>query len=55
MLRAYDARQNMIDAIVVNGEEPEDVIEKLLANPETAFLQARSVSRGCFTMRIERA
>jgi hypothetical protein len=45
----------MIDAIVVNGEEPESVIEKLLRNPETAFLQARSVSRGCFTMRIERS
>jgi len=55
VLRAYDEQQNMIDAIVLNGEEPEDVIEKLLANPETAFLQARSVSRGCFTMRIERA
>ena len=55
VLRAYDARQNMIDAIVLNGEEPESVIEKLLRNPETAFLQARSVSRGCFTMRIERA
>ena len=55
VLRAYDAGQNMIDAKVLNGDEPEAVIEKLLENPETAFLQARSVSRGCFTMRIERA
>jgi hypothetical protein len=54
VLRAYDARQNMIDAVIVNGEEPESVIEKLLGNPDTAFLQVRSVSRGCFTMRIER-
>ena len=55
VFRAYDREQNMIDAVVVNGSEPEDVIEELLANSETAFLQARSVSRGCFTMRIERA
>jgi Protein of unknown function (DUF1203) len=55
VLRAYDAQLNMIDAIVVNGEAPEAVIEKLLRNPEASFLQARSVTRGCFTMRIERA
>lgn len=54
-LRAYDSKQNMVDASLVNGEEIEDVIAKLLCNPETAFLQARSASRGCFTMRIERA
>jgi len=45
----------MIDAQVVNGDEPETVIEKLLQNPETAFLHVRSVSRGCYTMQIERA
>src|SRR4051812_17557489 len=55
VLRAYDGEQNMIDAIVVDGETPEAVIEKLFQNPDTAFLQARSVSRGCFTMKIERA
>jgi hypothetical protein len=55
VLRAYDAQQMMIDAVVVDGEVPEAVIEKLFENPETAFLQVRSVSRGCFTMKIERA
>lgn len=55
VLRAYDSQQNMIDAHVLNGEEPEGVIEKLLANSETQFLQARSVSRGCYTFKIERA
>jgi Protein of unknown function (DUF1203) len=55
VLRAYDAQQNMIGAVVVDGSEPEAVIEKLFGNPDAAFLQARSVSRGCFTMRIERA
>jgi len=53
-IRAYDSEQNMIAGEVVNGNEPEAVIEKLLQNPETAFLQVRSASRGCYTTRIER-
>ena len=55
VLRAYNFKQDLIDAQVVNGDEPETVIEKLLQNPETAFLHARSVNRGCYTMQIERA
>jgi len=53
--RAYDPSYNMIDAEVVNGREPEEVIEKLFQNPKTAFVDARSVTRGCFTFRIQRA
>ena len=53
-IRAYDSKQNMIAGEVVNGNEPEAVIEKLLQNPETAFIQVRSASRGCYTMGIER-
>jgi hypothetical protein len=45
----------MIDAEVVNGDEAEAIIEKLLQNQETAFVDARSVTRGCFTFRIQRA
>ncbi|HEX4641420.1 MAG TPA: DUF1203 domain-containing protein [Chthoniobacterales bacterium] len=54
VLRAYDSADNMIDAVVVDGEEPEALIAKLFANPEAAFLQIRSVTRGCFTFKIER-
>jgi hypothetical protein len=54
VIRAYNSENDMIDAIVVADDEPEPVIEKLLANPATAFLQARSVSRGCYTFKIER-
>jgi hypothetical protein len=53
--RAYDADYNMIDAEVANGNDPEAVIEKLLRNPKTEFVDARSVTRGCFTFRIRRA
>ncbi|MFL6583643.1 MAG: DUF1203 domain-containing protein [Chthoniobacterales bacterium] len=55
VVRAYDVGENMVDAVVVNGEEPEAIIARLLARPETAFLQVRSVTRGCFTFKIERA
>jgi len=44
----------MIDAEVANGSEPEAVIEKLLQNLETAFVHARSVTRGCYTFGVER-
>src|SRR5205823_3658084 len=52
--RAYNANYNMIEAEIVNGSEPEAVIEKLLENPETALVHARSVTRGCYTFAIER-
>jgi hypothetical protein len=55
VFRAYDADYNMIDAEVANGNDPEAVIEKLLQNPKTEFVDARSVTRGCFTFRILRA
>jgi len=55
VFRAYDANYNMIDAEVADGNDPEAVIEKLLQNPKTEFVDARSVTRGCFTFRILRA
>lgn len=54
VLRAYDSTHQMIDAAVVDDEEPEAVIEKLLQNPETDFIHVRSATRGCYTMGIER-
>ena len=53
--RAYDENFNMIDAEVVNGNDPAAVIERLLQNPKTQFVDARSVTRGCFTFRLQRA
>jgi Protein of unknown function (DUF1203) len=53
--RAYDADYNMIDAEIANGNELEAIIEKLFQNPKTEFVDARSVTRGCFTFRILRA
>ena len=55
VFRAYDSKYNIIDAQVVEGSEPEPVIESLFQNPNTAFVDARSVTRGCFTFRVQRA
>jgi hypothetical protein len=53
--RAYDANYKIIDAEIANGNDPETVIEKLLQNPKSEFVDARSVTHGCFTFRIQRA
>jgi hypothetical protein len=55
VFRAYDSNYNIIDAEIVNGSEPEAVVERLFQNPDTAFVDARSVTHGCFTFRIQRA
>ena len=55
VVRAYDSTYNIIDAQVVNGSEPEVMIESLFQNPDTAFVDVRSVTRGCFTFRVQRA
>jgi hypothetical protein len=55
VIRAYDSQDNMVDAQIVNGSEPEEIIDAMFRDPATAFLQARSAIRGCFTFKIERA
>src|SRR5262245_53432309 len=55
VFRAYDSNYNIIDSQVVNGSEPEVVIESLFQTPDTAFVDVRSVTHGCFTFRVQRA
>ncbi|MBA3543650.1 MAG: DUF1203 domain-containing protein, partial [Chthoniobacterales bacterium] len=55
VVRAYNESNDMIDAVVLGESEPETVIAQLFQNPVAAFLQARSVTRGCYTFAIERA
>ena len=54
VLRAYNSQDQMIAAEVVNGEGPEAVVERFLQSAETAYVHVRSVSRGCYTMKVER-
>lgn len=54
-LRAFDAQGTMVDADVVDGREVEPLIERLLANPQAAYVHAHYAKRGCYAARIERA
>src|SRR3954449_1260618 len=41
VFRAYDSNYNIIDAQVLDGTEPEVMIESLFQNADTAFVDAR--------------
>ena len=54
-LRAFEENGMMIDADLAHGDGVERLIEKLLANPDTAYIQAHYAKRGCYAARIDRA
>ena len=54
-VRAFDAGHLMVDADLVEGSALESLIERFLANPDIAYLQAHYAKRGCYAARIERA
>ena len=54
-LRAFDGEGTMVDADVVDGREVEPLIERLLADPRTAYVHAHYARRGCYAARIEKA
>ena len=53
-IRAFDERDLMIDADVVQGEDAPSLIERLLANPQAAYLHAHYARMGCYAALIER-
>jgi hypothetical protein len=54
-LRAFDAKNEMVDADVVDGAQLEGVIERFFARDEVGYLQAHYAKRGCYAARIDRA
>ncbi len=54
VIRGYNADDEIIAAEVADPD-PEAVIHALLGSPEIEFLHVRSVTRGCYTMKVERA
>jgi hypothetical protein len=54
-LRAFDADHMMVDAEVIDGSEAGDAIERFLADPAVAYIQAHYARPGCYAARIERA
>jgi hypothetical protein len=54
-LRAFTPDGMMTDAAIAPGEGLEPQIERLLADPAVAYLQAHYAARGCYAARIVRA
>jgi hypothetical protein len=53
-LRAFDASHLMVDADLVDGREVESLIQRLLADPQVAYVHAHYARRGCYACRIDR-
>lgn len=54
-LRAFGKDDMLNDADIVEGGAAESLIERLLSNPETAYIHAHYAKYGCFAARIDRA
>lgn len=53
-LEAYAKGRNLLLREHIGDGRYEPVIEKMLALPETQYIQVNSTTAGCFTFRIER-
>ena len=53
-LRAFDAEGMLRDADVVEGGVIEPVIERMLGDPQVAYLHAHYARPGCYAARIDR-
>ncbi len=54
-LRAYDDKAFIVDAEVAEGGDVLRLIERFLADPKVAHVDAHFARRGCFAARIERS
>ncbi|WP_299819589.1 DUF1203 domain-containing protein [uncultured Roseibium sp.] len=54
-VRAFNARHEIIDAEVVEGENAADLIARFFANPEADYIHLHYARRGCFAARVTRA
>jgi hypothetical protein len=53
--RAYDVHGMMVDAEVADGAVFADVVERLFAIRQIAYIHVHYASRGCFAAKVERA
>ncbi len=53
-LRAFDAAGSMVEAFVAVGPEVSTTIDRLPANPHTAYIHAHNAKKGCSAGRIDR-
>ena len=55
VLRAYSAKDQIVDAALVADRPVEDVVEELLSRADVAYVHARNAAYGCYMFRVERA
>jgi hypothetical protein len=56
VFRCYDARGDIIGGRLTDtGDQPEEVISQLFANPEVEHIHTRNVVYGCYMLEIRRA
>lgn len=54
-VRAFDVEAMMTGCELVDGREVEAAIERLFANPNTAYLHVHFAAPGCYAAQVERA
>jgi hypothetical protein len=54
VLRAYDARGWIVDAIHHDGRDPDAAIARLLGDPRAVQVHSRNVAYGCFMFAVTR-
>ena len=54
-VRAFDGDAMMIGHELIGGQQVEQAIERLLADPAAAYLRVHFASPGCYAARVERA
>jgi uncharacterized protein DUF1203 len=54
-VRAFDGKAMMLGWELIEGVKLEEAIERLLADPRTAYLHVHFAAPGCYAARIERA
>ena len=54
-VRAFDEAGQMVDGVVVNGRDAGPLFERLLTNPQAAYLHVHNAGRGCYAARVDRA
>jgi Protein of unknown function (DUF1203) len=53
-VRAYDAKDEMVDADVVEGAVAEPLIRRYLSRDDVAYLHVHFARRGCYACRVDR-
>ena len=53
-VRAYDAKDHIVEAEVAPGTELEPLIGRFFADPKVAYLHVHNARRGCYACRVDR-